>query len=161
MIRIWCQRWFQMSPLHRLSAYRWRSLSQTPAALCPGQSRWRGAKAGTSSQVQDHRVHIFTRDETGLVCLPIQLERISCNFNGDGKCNESVGGGVQPTPSPARANFTLMTECTPESSCCYSVYKTMWSQSLVDFGANLFRIQPHHSRSTFFLSNSNFIKMTS
>jgi hypothetical protein len=23
----------------------------------------------------DHRVHIFTRDETGLVCLPTQLER--------------------------------------------------------------------------------------
>jgi hypothetical protein len=22
-----------------------------------------------------HRVHIFTRDETGLVCLPTQLER--------------------------------------------------------------------------------------
>jgi hypothetical protein len=23
----------------------------------------------------DYRVHIFTRDETGLVCLPTQLER--------------------------------------------------------------------------------------
>jgi hypothetical protein len=29
---------------------------------------------------------------------------------------------VHPPPSPARANFTLMTECTPESSGCYSVY---------------------------------------
>ncbi len=34
-----------------------------------------------------------------------------------------------PPPSPARADFTLMTECTPESSGCYSVYSvayTMW-----------------------------------
>jgi hypothetical protein len=29
---------------------------------------------------------------------------------------------VHPPPSPARANFTLMTDCTPESSSCYSVY---------------------------------------
>ena len=34
-----------------------------------------------------------------------------------------------PPPSPARANFTLMTECTPESSGCYSVY------SVADTGA--------------------------
>jgi hypothetical protein len=26
-------------------------------------------------QSQNHRLHIFTRDETGLVCLPTQLER--------------------------------------------------------------------------------------
>ncbi len=32
------------------------------------------------------------------------------------------GVGVHPPPSPARANFTLMTECTPETSGCYSVY---------------------------------------
>jgi hypothetical protein len=30
--------------------------------------------------------------------------------------------GVHPPPSPARANFTLITECTPESSGCNSVY---------------------------------------
>jgi hypothetical protein len=29
---------------------------------------------------------------------------------------------VHPAPSPARANFTLMTECMPERSGCYSVY---------------------------------------
>jgi hypothetical protein len=29
---------------------------------------------------------------------------------------------VHPPPSPAWANFTLMMECTPESSRCYSVY---------------------------------------
>jgi hypothetical protein len=29
---------------------------------------------------------------------------------------------MHPPPSPDRANFTLMTECTPESSGCYSVY---------------------------------------
>jgi hypothetical protein len=37
------------------------------------------------------------------------------------------GGGraVHPPPSPARANFTLMTECTPESSGCNSVYSVV------------------------------------
>jgi hypothetical protein len=29
----------------------------------------------TIRQPYNHRVHIFTRDETGLVCLPTQLER--------------------------------------------------------------------------------------
>jgi hypothetical protein len=29
---------------------------------------------------------------------------------------------VHPPPSPARTNFTLITECTPESSGCNSVY---------------------------------------
>jgi hypothetical protein len=28
---------------------------------------------------------------------------------------------VHPPPSPARANYTLMMECTPESDCCFSV----------------------------------------
>ncbi len=36
--------------------------------------------------------------------------------------NVIKGVGVHPPPSPARANFTLMTECTPESSRCNSVY---------------------------------------
>ncbi len=35
--------------------------------------------------------------------------------------NVMKGGGRAPPPSPARANFTLMTECTPENSGCYSV----------------------------------------
>jgi hypothetical protein len=35
------------------------------------------------------------------------------------------GVGVHPTPSPARANFTLITECTPESSGCNSVYSVV------------------------------------
>ncbi len=29
---------------------------------------------------------------------------------------------MHPPPSPGQANFTLMTECTPESRCYYSVY---------------------------------------
>ncbi len=29
---------------------------------------------------------------------------------------------MHPPPAPTRANFTFMTECTPESSGCYSVY---------------------------------------
>jgi hypothetical protein len=35
--------------------------------------------------------------------------------------NGMKGGGRVP-PSPAWANFTLMMECTPESSRCFSVY---------------------------------------
>ncbi len=35
------------------------------------------------------------------------------------------GVGVHPTPSPARANFILTTECTPESSGCNSVYSVI------------------------------------
>ncbi len=45
-----------MSSLHHTCTYRWRSLNRPPAAHCPGQSRWPGTKAGTSSQVQDHVV---------------------------------------------------------------------------------------------------------
>jgi hypothetical protein len=35
------------------------------------------------------------------------------------------GVGVHPPPSPARANFTLITECTPEGSRCNSVYSVV------------------------------------
>jgi hypothetical protein len=34
---------------------------------------------------------------------------------------------VHPSPSPAWANFTLMIECTPESSVCYSMYSVVSS----------------------------------
>jgi hypothetical protein len=34
---------------------------------------------------------------------------------------------VHPPPSPARANFTLITECTPESSGCNSVYSVVYT----------------------------------
>ncbi len=36
--------------------------------------------------------------------------------------NVMKGVGRAPPPTPARAHFTLMNECTPESSRCYSVY---------------------------------------
>ncbi len=32
---------------------------------------------------------------------------------------------MHPPPSPARTNFTLITECTPESSGCNSVYSVV------------------------------------
>ncbi len=63
-------------------------------------------------------VHIFNRDETGLVCLPTQLERTQQLV----MVNVMKGGWRAPPHSPARPNFTLMIECTPESSRCYSVY---------------------------------------
>ncbi len=35
------------------------------------------------------------------------------------------GGGRAGHPSPAWANFTLLMECMPESSRCYSVYSVV------------------------------------
>ena len=35
------------------------------------------------------------------------------------------GVGVHPPPSPARTDFTLITECTPESRGCNSVYSVV------------------------------------
>jgi hypothetical protein len=39
--------------------------------------------------------------------------------------NVVKGGGRAPPPAPAWANFTLMTECTPDSDCCYSMYSVV------------------------------------
>jgi hypothetical protein len=71
-------------------------------------------------------VHIFARDETGLVCLPTQLERTLQLYLV--MVNVMKGLSVHPPPSPAWANFTLMMECTPESSRCYSVYSVVCTQ---------------------------------
>jgi hypothetical protein len=61
----------------------------------------------------------------GQCICPLSLS-VHCNFTGDGKCNKK-GVGVHPLPPPARANFTLITECTPESSRCHSVYSVLWT----------------------------------
>jgi hypothetical protein len=39
--------------------------------------------------------------------------------------NVIKGVGVHPPPSPAQTNFTLMTECTPESRRYYSLYSVV------------------------------------
>jgi hypothetical protein len=72
----------------------------------------------------DHRVHIFTRDETGLVY-------ISAHSAGAYTAtllvmvNAMKGGGVDPPPTPAWANFTLVMECTPESGNYHSVHSVV------------------------------------
>ncbi len=38
---------------------------------------------------------------------------------------------MHPPPSPARTNFTLITECTPESSGCNSVYSVVCRTTVV------------------------------
>ncbi len=74
--------------------------------------------------IDDHRVHIFTTDETGLVY-------VSAHSAGAYTAtllvmvNVVKEGGRAPPPSPASANFTLMIECTPESDCFYSVYSVL------------------------------------
>ncbi len=43
--------------------------------------------------------------------------------------SELKGAGVHPPPSPARADFSIMIECTPEIGNCHSVC-TLWSAML-------------------------------
>ncbi len=76
----------------------------------------------STRQTQNHRVHIFLEMKQGQCVCPLSWS-VHCNFTGDGKCKER--GCVHPPPSPARANFTLITECTPESSGCNSVYSVL------------------------------------
>ncbi len=40
--------------------------------------------------------------------------------------------GVHPPPPPAKTDFTLITECTPESSGCNSVYFVVLDLDLWD-----------------------------
>jgi hypothetical protein len=68
----------------------------------------------------NHRVHILVKMKQGQCICPLSWS-VQCNFTGDGNSSER-GWGRAPPPSPDRANFTLITECTPESSGCYSVY---------------------------------------
>jgi hypothetical protein len=55
----------------------------------------------------DHRVHIFTQDETGSVYLPLICPlswSVHCNFTADGKCNER---GWSCTPHPHQPGLIL------------------------------------------------------
>ncbi len=47
--------------------------------------------------------------------------------------NVMRGGGRAPPPTPARTNFTVMTECTPESSGFNSVYSGVDGQTVICF----------------------------
>ncbi len=90
-------------------------------------------------------VHIFTRDETGLVCTVYAYSAGAYTATLLVMVNVMKGVGVHPPPSPAQANFTLMMECTPESSRCYSVYSVFspihpWIVSAIDGRA--VRIRP-------------------
>ncbi len=68
---------------------------------------------------QVHRVHIFNRDAT-----------VSVSAHSAGAYTATLmvmvsvmtGGGLAPPTLTSQANFTLMTECTPESRRYYSVY---------------------------------------
>ncbi len=58
--------------------------------------------------------YIFLQEmKQGLCIYPLSWS-VHCNFTGEGKCNERARACTPP--SPAWANFTLMMECTPESS---------------------------------------------
>ncbi len=65
--------------------------------------------------------YIFLLEMKQGYCICPLSWSVHCNFSGDGKCSERRVG-VHPPPSPARANFTLMMECMPDSDSCNSVY---------------------------------------
>ncbi len=54
-------------------------------------------------QCSAHRVHIFTRDETGQCICPLSWS-VHCNFTGDGKCNKR---GWACTPHPHQPRLIL------------------------------------------------------
>ncbi len=78
----------------------------------------------------NHRVHMLVEMKQGQCICPLSWS-VHCNFTGDGKCNEK-GVCVHPPPSPARTDFTLITECTPESSGCNSVYSVVLTETRAD-----------------------------
>jgi hypothetical protein len=78
------------------------------------------------------RVHISTRDETGLVCLPWSALSAGAYT---ATLQTMKGGGRAPPPSPAWANFTLMMEFTPESSRCHSVYSVVPPSGILSLSA--------------------------
>ncbi len=78
----------------------------------------------------NHRVHILVKMKQGQCICPLSWS-VHCNFIGEGKCNER-GVGVHPPPSPTRTDFTLITECTPESSHCNSVYSVVLAGKLLN-----------------------------
>ena len=57
---------------------------------------------------------------------------VHCNFTGDGNSSER-GWACLTLTLTSQANFTLMMECTPESSHCYSVYSVVGSLFLPCF----------------------------
>ncbi len=60
------------------------------------------------------------------MCLPTQLER-TYTATLLVMVNVMRGGRRAPLTLTSQANFTLMTECTPESSGCYTLC-TLWVQ---------------------------------
>jgi hypothetical protein len=89
---------------------------------------WLMGEMGGCSNQREVRPQItyIGRDETGLVYLPTQLERtlqlVMVNTLQLVMVNVVKGGGRAPPTLTSRANFTLMTEYTPESSRYHSVY---------------------------------------
>ncbi len=69
-----------------------------------------------------HRVHILVEMKQGQ-CITVSAHSAGAyTATWLVRVNVVKGGGRAPPPLPASANFTLMTECTPESSGCNSVY---------------------------------------
>ncbi len=103
-----------------------------------------------------HRVHILVEMKQGQ-CICPHSWIVQCNCTGEGKCNER-GWACTPPPSPARTDFTLITECTPESSgrnSVYSVVCDLWGGGRVGGGVLKCTVD-HILRENFTLSLTRF-----
>ncbi len=89
-----------------------------------------------------HRVHIFTRDETGLVHLPTRWS-VHCNFTGDGKCNERgwactthpyQPGLILPSWWKVRQKAAVATLCTLCAVLLYSLCTQPWFATQITQG---------------------------
>ncbi len=83
------------------------------------------------------RVHIFTRDETGLLYLPHSAGAYTATLLV--MVNVVKGGGRAPPTLTSLGNFTLMMECTNIATLC-----TLWSH-LKNYTKSLYLSGRHYS----------------
>jgi hypothetical protein len=77
----------------------------------------------------NHRVHIFTRDETGLVHVCPLSWSGHCNFTGDGKCNER---GRACTPHPHQPGLILPSWLNVRQKAAVATLCTLCPVALID-----------------------------
>jgi hypothetical protein len=87
---------------------------------------WSNTQCITPVDGFHHRVHIFLEMKQGYSVSAHSAGAYTATLLV--MVNVMRGGRRAPPTLPARANFTLITECTPESSGCNSVYSVVSTQ---------------------------------
>ncbi len=67
------------------------------------------------------------------------------------RVNVVKGGGRAPPPLPARANFTLMMECTPEIGRYHSVYSVVSRTTILICTFTILLFNLHYSMKVLYL----------